>query len=76
MRVCCEKFVRACESQQRGCVGESGYYWESASESGWDHLRIFFEMRVKARERTCERARGESVVLKSACDSASESACE
>ena len=36
--------------------------------SGWDHLRIF-EMRVKVRESsTCERARGESVVLKSACD--------
>ena len=35
--------------------------------SGWD-LRIS-EMRVKVRENTCERARGESVVLKSfACD--------
>ena len=74
MRVCCEKLVRfACESQ-RGCVGESGY-WESASESGWD-LRIFEIMRVKVRESTCERARSESVVLKSACESASESAFE
>ena len=43
--------------------------------SGWDHLRIFEIMRVKVRESTCERARGESV-LKSACESASESACE
>jgi hypothetical protein len=36
--------------------------------SGWDHLRIFEIMRVKLRENTCERARGESAVLKSACD--------
>ena len=35
--------------------------------SGWD-LIIFEIMRVKVRENTCERARGESVVLKSACD--------
>ena len=47
--------------------------------SGWDDLRIIFEiiMRVKVNREssTCERrrARGgdESVVLKSACDSAS-----
>jgi hypothetical protein len=60
-------------------VGESDY-WESASESGWDFLRIFLEMRVKVpcESTTCESmARGESLVLKSACDSASsESACE
>ena len=48
----------------------------SARVSAWD-LRIF-EMRVKVRESTtCESmARGESVVLKSTCDSASESARE
>jgi hypothetical protein len=35
--------------------------------NGWD-LRIFEIMRVKVRDNTCERARVESVVLKSACD--------
>ena len=48
-----------------------------SSEGSWD-LRIFEIMRVKVRENTCERARSESVVIKSACDAGRllKSACE